>query len=115
MQRPGIDPTPYWNGSIPSTMRQRVQEKGPLFIFVPLPRSSQFLDVIEAVFSGMKKAVIHHSDYHSEQEMKIAISRHFLERNQYFQSNPKRAGKKIWELDFFEDSEAIRAGDYRKW
>ena len=32
MQRPGIDPTPYWNGSIPSTMRQRIRKKGPLFI-----------------------------------------------------------------------------------
>jgi hypothetical protein len=90
-------------------------KEGPLIHFVPLPRSSQFLDVIEAVFSGMKKAVIHHSDYHSEQEMKVAISRHFVERNQYFQSNPKRAGKKIWELDFFADSEVIRAGNYRKW
>ena len=80
-------------------------KEGPLIQFVPLPTSSQFLDVIEAVFSGMKKAVVHHSDYRSEQEMKIAISRHFLERNQYFLSNPKRAGKKIWELDFFADSE----------
>jgi len=90
-------------------------KEGPLIHFVPLPTSSQFLDVIEAVFSGMKKAVIHHSDYRSEQEMKIAISRHFLERNQYFISNPRRAGKKIWALDFFVDSEVIRAGDYRKW
>ena len=79
--------------------------EGPLIHFVPLPKSSQFLDVIEAVFSGLKKAVIHHSDYRTEQEMKSAISRHFLERNQYFLSNPKRAGKKIWELDFFADSE----------
>ena len=89
--------------------------EGPLIHFVPLPKSSQFLDVIEAVFSGMKKAVIHHSDYRSEQEMKIAISRHFLERNQYFLSNPRRAGKKLWDIDFFVDSEVIRAGDYRKW
>jgi hypothetical protein len=47
--------------------------------------------------------------------MKIAISRHFLERNQYFLSNPRRAGKKIWDIDFFADSEVIRAGDCRKW
>jgi hypothetical protein len=46
---------------------------GPTIHLVPLPTSSQFLDVIEAVFSGMKKAVIHHSDYQSEDEMKKAI------------------------------------------
>jgi len=33
-----------------------------------------FLDVIEAVFSAMKKAVIHGSDYQSKEEMKTAIS-----------------------------------------
>jgi hypothetical protein len=75
----------------------------------------QFLDVLEAVFSGMKRAVIHHSDYDSLNAMKCAISRHFMERNEYFRNNPKRAGKKIWDLDFFHDVEALRAGDYREW
>ncbi len=37
--------------------------RGPVIELVPLPRSSQFLNVLEAVFSGMKRAVIHHSDY----------------------------------------------------
>jgi transposase len=85
--------------------------EGPLIHLVPLPTSSQFLDVIEAIFSGMKRAVIHHSNYRSEEEMKAAISRHFVERNEYFRANPKRAGKKIWDLDFFTDYESIRAGD----
>ena len=89
--------------------------EGPLVHLVPLPTSSQFLDVIEAIFSGMKKAVIHHSNYRSEEEMKAAISRHFAERNEYFIVNPKRAGKKIWDLDFFTDYETIRSGDYREW
>jgi hypothetical protein len=88
---------------------------GPTIHLVPLPTSSQFLDVIEAVFSGMKKAVIHHSDYQSEGEMKTAISRHFVERNDYFRDNPKRAGKKIWEVDFFQDMENLNAGNYREW
>src|SRR5215469_1791881 len=88
---------------------------GPTIHLVPLPASSQFLDVIEAVFSGMKKAVIHHSDYQSEDEMKTAISRHFVERNGYFRDNPKRAGKKIWEIDFFQDMERLNSGNYRKW
>jgi DDE superfamily endonuclease len=88
---------------------------GPTIHLVPLPTSSQFLDVIEAVFSGMKRAVIHHSDYQSEDEMKTAISRHFVERNGYFHDNPKRAGKKIWEIDFFQDMENLNSGNYREW
>jgi hypothetical protein len=89
--------------------------KGPLIYLVPLPTSSQFLDVIEAVFSGMKKAVIHHSDYRSSNEMKAAISLHFAERNAHFLENPRRVGKKIWDLDFFADHEAILSGNYREW
>jgi len=73
------------------------------------------LDVIEAVFSGMKKAAIHHSDYQSANEMKTAISRHCVERNNYFRDNPKRAGKKIWEIDFFQDMESLNSGNYREW
>ena len=82
---------------------------------VPLPTSSQFLNVIESVFSTMKKAVIHGSDYQSEGETKTAISRHFRERNEFFIDNPRRAGKKIWEIDFFEDSNNVRWGNYREW
>lgn len=89
--------------------------EGPLLALLPLPSCSQFLNVIESVFSAMKKAVIHHSDYQSDNEMKTAISRHFVERNVYFQENPKRAGKKIWEIDFFRDMEILRAGNYREW
>jgi len=88
---------------------------GPTIHLVPLPRSSQFLDVIEAVFSGMKRAVIHHSDYQSEDEMKTAISRHFVERNGFFRDNPKRAGQKIWDIDFFQDMESLNSGNYREW
>ena len=88
---------------------------GPIIELVPLPTSSQFLDVIEAVFSGMKRAVVHHSDYRDVPEMKQAISRHFTERNAFFQENPRRAGKKIWEVDFFDDYENIRSGNYREW
>ena len=88
---------------------------GPTIHLVPLPTSSQFLDVIEAVFSGMKKAVIHHSDYQSEDEMKRAISRHFAERNGHFRDNPRRAGKKIWDIDFFQDMESLNSGNYREW
>ncbi len=93
----------------------RASEVGPIIEFVPLPSSAQFLDVIEAVFSGLKRAVIHNSDYQSEEEMKTAISTHFRERNEFFKRNPKRAGKKIWEIDFFQDHNYIRSGNYREW
>ncbi len=89
--------------------------EGPIIELIPLPSSSQFLDVIEAVFSAMKRAVIHHSNYQSEEEMKYAISLHFVERNDFFKKNPKRAGKEIWEIDFFRDYNNITAGNYREW
>jgi transposase len=88
---------------------------GPIIEFIPLPPSSQFLDVIESVFSGMKRSVIHNSDYQSEIEMKTAISRYFIDRNDFFKDNPRRAGKKIWEIDFFSDMDAIKSGNYREW
>ena len=90
-------------------------DAGPIIEFVPLPSSAQFLDVIEAVFSGMKRAVVHNSDYQSVEEMKAAISTHFHERNEFFKHNPKRAGKKIWEIDFFQDHDYLRSGNYREW
>jgi hypothetical protein len=88
---------------------------GPIIEFIPLPTSSQFLDVIESVFSGMKRCIIHNSDYQSETDMKTAISQHFRERNDHFRENPKRVGKKIWEIDFFRDIDAIKSGNYREW
>jgi hypothetical protein len=51
------------------------KDSGPTIAFVPLPSSAQFLDVIEAVFSAMKRAVIHGSDYQSEEEMKMRYPR----------------------------------------
>src|SRR5260370_18578933 len=62
--------------------------EGPAIYLVPLPTSSQFLDVIEAIFNGIKKAVIHHSKYRSEGEMKGAVSANFFEQNEYFLANP---------------------------
>lgn len=61
-----------------------------------LPSGAQFLNVIESVFSGMARAVIHNSNYLSADEARAAIDRYFADRNQYFRENPKRAGKRIW-------------------
>lgn len=62
----------------------------------PLPSGAQFLNVIESVFSGMARAVIHNSNYLSVDDARAAIDRYFADRNQHFLDNPKRAGKRIW-------------------
>ena len=36
----------------------------PIIKTMPLPAGAQFLNVIESVFSGMARAIIHNSDYH---------------------------------------------------
>jgi hypothetical protein len=70
--------------------------KMPLVELAPLPACAQFLNVIESVFSGMAKAIIHSSNYNSAEECMNAIDLYFLERNRTFKENPKRAGNKIW-------------------
>jgi hypothetical protein len=69
---------------------------GPIVRLAPLPSCAQFLNVIESVFSGMARAVLHNSDYLSIDDCMKAIDRHFAHRNRYFKDNPKRAGNKIW-------------------
>ena len=69
---------------------------GPLVETAPLPAGAQFLNVIESVFSGMARAIIHNSDYKSVDEAKAAIDRYFAERNTHFRQHPRRAGKKLW-------------------
>jgi transposase len=71
----------------------------PKLELVPLPASAQFLNVIESVFSGMARAIIHNSDYPSVEAAREAIDRYFYERNQHFWENPKRAGNKIWRME----------------
>lgn len=89
----------------------------PIIKLAPLPSSAQFLNVIESVFSGMARAIIHNSDYQSVAECKDAIDRHFAERNQYFRENQKRAGNKIWGREStaakFSESNICRSPAYR--
>ena len=73
--------------------------ESPRLELAPLPASAQFLNVIESVFSGMARAIIHNSDYPSVKSATDAIDRHFSERNQHHKDNPQRAGKKIWGLE----------------
>ncbi len=87
--------------------------KTPYIEVVPLPSKSQFLNVIEAVFGGMKKAVICNSDYATPRDMQEAIARHFEERNQFYKVNPKRAGNKIWDMQKF-DFDRLPGGLFKK-
>lgn len=81
---------------IESHNTEAVGAGGPLLETAPLPASAQFLNVIESVFSGMSRAIIHNSDYASTTEAMAAIDRYFSERNQHFTETPRRAGNKIW-------------------
>ncbi|MCA6111206.1 IS630 family transposase [Bradyrhizobium cenepequi] len=69
---------------------------GPTVVIASLPARAQFLNVIESVFSGMARAIIHNSNYQSPDEVKAAIDRYFEERNEHFRISPRRAGNKIW-------------------
>jgi hypothetical protein len=64
--------------------QQAIQNDFPLVKPAPLPTGAQFLNVIESVFSGMAKGIIHNSDYPSAQAAKDAIDRYFKERNEFF-------------------------------
>ena len=90
-----------------------IQETGPEINPLLLPKRCQFLNVIESVFSGVKKAVIFNSDYESEYEMKVAISKYFYERNKHFMENPKRVGNKIWDPEYFNISD-FESGLHKK-
>ena len=70
--------------------------KGPQVKLVPLPSCAQFLNVIESVFSGMARAIIHNSDFPSLEAAQEVIDKYFAERNEEFSRHPKRAGQKIW-------------------
>ncbi|WP_262270467.1 IS630 family transposase [Microvirga yunnanensis] len=68
----------------------------PLIELAPLPSRAQLLNVIEAVFSGMSRAVIHNSNFENVEEAKGLIDRYFADRNHRFKADPQRAGRKIW-------------------
>jgi hypothetical protein len=78
------------------------EPRGPRVEQAPLPASAQFLNVIESVFSGMARAVLHNSNYESVEACMAAIDGYFAERNDHFIKNPRRAGKKIWGEELVE-------------
>jgi hypothetical protein len=73
-----------------------IKGNGPQVKLVPLPSGAQFLNVIESVFSGMARAIIHNSNFPSLEAAQDVIDKYFAERNEEFFRHPKRAGQKIW-------------------
>src|SRR5215471_5089803 len=71
-------------------------DRTPRIEILPLPAQAQFLNVIESVFSGMARAVIHNSDYATVANAQAAITRYFEDRNRSFAIAPRRAGRSIW-------------------
>lgn len=90
---------------------------GTLLALAPLPASAQFLNVIESIFSGMARAIIHNSDYASADDAMTAIDRYFRERNEFFTQHPKRAGNRIWGMErtpsAFSESNNCKDPTYR--
>jgi hypothetical protein len=72
------------------------QDKRPMIGVLPLPRSAQFLNVIESVFSGMARAILHNSNYARLEDAQVAVTKYLEERNAAFRKNPKSAGRLIW-------------------
>ena len=88
---------------------------GPTVATAPLPARAQFLNIIESIFSGMARAIIHNSNYATVEDAQAAIDRYFRERNPHFKEHPKRAGGKIWgkEREPAEFSESSNCKDPR--
>ena len=80
----------------------RRRHKTPLVELIPLPSGAQFLNVIESVFSGMARAILHNSNYGNIDACKAAINRYFADRNRAFLERPRRAGNKIWGKELVE-------------
>jgi transposase len=95
----------------------RKENASPRIELLPLPRGAQFLNVIESVFSGMSRAILHNSNYQSVDECKAAIDRYFKDRNRFFINNPKRAGNKIWGSErvavVFKDANVCKDPNWR--
>lgn len=90
----------------------------PKVELAPLPNGAQFLNVIESIFSGMSRAIIHNSDYANVGDCEKSIDRYFIERNEYYTKNPKKAGNKIWKnervISKFDESNNCKDAKYER-
>ena len=91
--------------------------EGPTVETAPLPSGAQLLNVIESVFSGMARSIIHNRDHKTLDDAKAAIERYFADRNAHFTQHPRGAGKKIWgkerELPGFSEANNCKDPRYR--
>jgi hypothetical protein len=92
-------------------------DRAPTIELAALPSRAQFLNVIESVFSGMSRAVIHNSNFESVSQAKDAIDRYFMNRNSFYTCHPKRAGRKLWQLErcqaVFQEENNCKDSRYR--
>lgn len=70
------------------------KDGGPIIELAPLPSSAQFLNVIESVFSGLARSVIHHSDYPSVGHCQVAIDQYFKDRIPISPCTQKKPGRR---------------------
>ena len=110
---------------ISKRLYQRVEEHnaavlgggGPMVETAPLPSGAQFLNVIESVFSGMARSIIHNSDYKTLDDAKAAIDRYFAERNAHFMRTPKepetRSGARSGSWPTFSEANNCKDPRYR--
>ena len=93
-----------WDGAswhISKRLFQRIEEHnaavldggGPIVETAPLPTGAQFLNVIESVFSGMARSIVHNSDYKTLDDAKAAFDRYFEERNAHFRAASPASGQ----------------------
>ncbi|SDD96371.1 DDE superfamily endonuclease [Mucilaginibacter pineti] len=87
------------SGILLDFIKEHNRAGAPEIKLAPLPARTQYLNVIESVFGGLARTVIHNSDYSSVDDCQQAITGYFKTRNQHFQENPIRAGKKIWGME----------------
>src|SRR5258708_26862362 len=93
--RPTSPRSPWQNGyaeRLISSIRRECLDH-----LVPLPSRAQFLNVIESVFSGMSRAIIHNSNFENSSQASDSIDPYFLNQNEFYKIHPKRAGRKIWQ------------------
>src|ERR1700737_1472441 len=75
---------------------------GPIIELVPLPTSSQFLNVIEGVLSGMTRAVINNSDYPDAAQINRASQKHSARRKSPLNTTPGGSVRKSGRLISFK-------------
>ena len=98
-------------------LNRSAADRYPVVEIAPLPAGAQFLNVIESVFSGLARAIIHNSDYPSVEAAISAIDQYFRTRNSHFAVQPSRAGHGIWQLERapceFSDASNCKDSSYR--